>query len=172
MRKMSQEEAFLEAFESHADALFRHCYFRISDRERARELVQDVFTKVWEYLVSGKNIDTFRPFLYRTLNNLIIDEYRKKKSISLESLFDDGVVDEGAFSELSTDEDTRKLRTFDVEQLRRVVEELSIGERQVVTLRFFDGFTPREISKLLNVSANAVSVRINRAVKKLRERID
>ena len=75
-----EEKLFLEAFDTHADSLFRHACFRLSDRERARDLVQDTFLKAWDYLRGGGEIQNIKSFLYRILHNLIIDEYRKKSS--------------------------------------------------------------------------------------------
>ena len=40
------------------------------------------FTKTWEYLANGKNIDNIRAFVYRTANNLIIDRAERKRSLS------------------------------------------------------------------------------------------
>ena len=97
---MKQEKAYLRAFDEYADALYRHCYFRVSDPERAKDIVSDAFTKTWDYLVKGNTIDNFKPLLYRTLNHLIIDEYRKKKTESLDSILDEENVPEGVFEEL------------------------------------------------------------------------
>ena len=84
--KQHIESAYLAAFEENADALFRHASYRVSDRERARDLTQDTFLKTWDYLSGGGEIRNFKSFLYRTMHNLIIDEYRKKKSSSLDAL--------------------------------------------------------------------------------------
>ena len=43
-QKGSHEERFLKAFDEYSDALFRHASIRLSDRERAIELVHDSFT--------------------------------------------------------------------------------------------------------------------------------
>ena len=72
------------------DAIFRHCYFRVFDRERARDLVQETFLKTWEYLTRGHDIENIRAFLYRVATNLIIDDSRRKKEISLEQLSESG----------------------------------------------------------------------------------
>ena len=93
--KGNHEERFLKAFEEYGDALFRHAFLRISDREKAIDVVHDTFTKVWTYVRNGHEIDQFRPFLYKVLNNLIIDTYRKAKEASLDALFEiDGVSEE------------------------------------------------------------------------------
>ena len=59
------EERFLKAFDEYADALFRHAVYRLSDRERAIEIVHDTFTKVWTYIRNGHEIDSDKPFLYK-----------------------------------------------------------------------------------------------------------
>lgn len=53
-------------------------WYRVSDRELAKDLTQETFVKVWEYMVSGKVIEKLKPFLYRVATNLIIDNARKK----------------------------------------------------------------------------------------------
>ncbi|MEX0917445.1 MAG: RNA polymerase sigma factor [Candidatus Paceibacterota bacterium] len=167
--KVSQEEEFLQAFEAYAEPLFRHCVFRISDRERARDLVQDTFTKTWDYLVSGRKVHSFKPFLYRTINNLIVDEYRKRKNISLESLFEEGNVKAEVFEELQ-DHSFEDLGTkLDAREIPALLEELPEAYRQVLVMRFVDELSPKEVAEALEISQNAVSVRIHRGLLKLRE---
>src|SRR3989344_7065280 len=77
------EASFLALYEAHADAVFRRCYFKTSNREVASDLVQEAFMRVWDYLAQGKQIDNMKAFLYTVTNNLIKDWYKKKKSIPL-----------------------------------------------------------------------------------------
>src|SRR3989344_8292978 len=84
MRDLQKD--FGNAFETYNDELFRHASMRIKDRDRALELTQECFLKVFEYAKKGGEIRELRPFLYRTLRHLIIDEYRRKKSVSLEQI--------------------------------------------------------------------------------------
>ena len=39
------QQSFLQAYDELADALFRHCFFRLYDREKARDAVQEVFLR-------------------------------------------------------------------------------------------------------------------------------
>src|ERR1700679_3555095 len=84
----TEERKFKNAFETYSDELFRHCAMRLSDRERAVELTQECFLRTWDYVARGGTIEKYRPFLYRVLNNLIIDEYRKHKTQSLDALLE------------------------------------------------------------------------------------
>ena len=168
----SQEDRFLKAFEEYSDALFRHASMRISNRERAIDVVHDTFTKVWSYLKAGHQIDSYRSFLYKVLNNLIIDEYRKQKELSLDALLEEEGTDEGDFAELSESTTEALAATIDGRQAFLLVKELPIEYREVIIFRFVDGLGPKEIAELIEESENVVSVRIHRALKMLRTKIE
>lgn len=155
------DEQFLEAYDAYADAIFRHCYFRVYDRERARDLAQETFTKTWEYLTTGKKVENLRAFLYRVANNLVIDESRKRRPVSLDELqekgFDPGErIDEALHARL------------DANAVLSLLDNLSPDYRQVIVYRFVDQLGPKEIAGLLDESENVISVRLNRAIKQLR----
>lgn len=166
------EERFLKAFDEYSDALFRHASMRVSNRERAVDLVHDTFTKVWSYLKDGYEIESFRPFLYKVLNNLIIDEYRRKKEQSLDAIFEIEGVDEGSFEELSESSVEVLAATIDGRKAFELLEELPDQYREVIIYRFVDQLGPREISELIEESENVVSVRIHRGLKLLRQKIE
>ena len=168
-----EEKAFLEAFETYSDALFRHALFRISDRERAYDLTQDTYLKVWDYVAKGGEIKHYKSFLYRTLHNLIIDAYRKKHSSSLDELLENEATvaaTEARLAEGSVEEEQARLDdVFLVEKVRSAIPELPDHYRQVITLRFIDDFSVGEIAETIGISENVVSVRIHRAVAKLKD---
>lgn len=166
------EKRFLKAFEDYNDALFRHASMRVSDRERAVDIVHDTYTKVWAYVRQGYQIDSFRPFLYKVLNNLIIDEYRKKREASLDAILDQEGMDEGSFSELSESTVESLAATIDGRKAFDLLQELPDEYKEVIVLRFVDELKPKEISLLIEESENVVSVRIHRGLKMLRSRIE
>lgn len=165
MKQHLQEEEFLQAYKELSDALFRHCYFRVFERERARDLVQEVFTRTWEYIASGKRVDNLRAFLYRSANNLVIDYVRKKKTLSLDELQDAGF-------------DPRAERAHELEgivdgrAMLVLLSRLEESYRQVLVMRYIDDMAPKDIALALGESENAVSVRIHRALKKARELVE
>jgi len=165
------EAQFLAAFEEYSDALFRHAFLRISDREKAIDVVHDTYAKVWGYVRKGHDIEQFRPFLYKVLNNLIIDEYRKAKEASLDALLEQEGVSEGSFDDLTTNDVESLAATLDGKQAFAVLEELPDTYREVIVLRFNDGLGPKEISELIEESENIVSVRLHRGLRMLRDKI-
>ena len=168
----SQEERFLKAFDEYNDALFRHAFMRISNRERAVDIVHDTYTKVWSYLKNGYEIDNFRPFLYKVLNNLIIDEYRKRKEFSLDALLAEEGIDEGNFSDLQESTVEALAATIDGRKAFELLEKLGDEYKEVLLYRFVDQLGPREISELVEETENVVSVRIHRGLKQLRKLIE
>lgn len=164
---MSQTEEFLKAFDKHADALFRHCFFRICDRERARDFVQEAFVKTWDYLSRGNEIKNFKPFLYRTVHNLIVDEARHKKThalISIENLPSEDL------KTLGRDERPALAALLDSKRLAEAIADLPENYRDAVTMRYIDDLTTKEIARILGVSENLVSVRIHRGLQILKKR--
>ena len=156
------ERKFLSAYDEHADALFRHCVVRVRDKDVATDIVQETYTKTWNYLSEGKEIQHFKAFLYRVANNLIVDGSRKKKSASL-----DAMMDEDAFEVLDeTIKDPGDIG--DARQALGLLAKLDEMYRVVITLRFVDGLSPKEIAHTLAISENVASVRIHRGIEKLK----
>lgn len=163
------EDAYLEAFDTYADALFRHASTRLSDRERACDVTQDAFIKAWDYLASGNEVRQWRPFLYRVLNNLIVDEYRRKKELSLDALLEEDSTSEALTASGSRREAEEALDdALAIERVRQLLRGLPEPHQSVLTLRYIDGLTPAEIAETLDISENAAAVRIHRATLRLR----
>ncbi len=163
-------EKFLQAYDAYGDAIFRHCYFRLSDREKAMDLTQETFTRAWDYIAQGKEVENWKPFLYRIASNLIIEEYRKRKVASLDAMLEEEAAGERVIVELRDDESAERLiDRLDGVQALKAMSKLPDHYREVLTLRFVDGLSPKEIALFLEERENTVSVRIHRALKELKE---
>lgn len=155
----------MKAYDELSDAIFRHCWFRIGDRERAKDLMQDTFTKSWQYITEGASINNLKPFLYRVANNLIIDEYRKKKEMSLDRLQEQG-FDPGF------DDRTKNESRIDARFAISTINKLDEKYREVVLMRYIDELSPKEIAEVVGESENNVSVRLHRGIKQLKDIFD
>lgn len=161
MKDNSLEMKLLAAYDAHADAIFRHCYFKTSERELAQDMTQDVFLKAWSYMQRQHQILNMRAFLYRLADNLVIDWYRKRKPQSLDVLLDAGFEPAGADSKI--EEQT------EVSLALAKLHELGEDDQKLITWRFVEDLSPREIGTIIDQSENVVSVRIHRAIKRLRD---
>ncbi len=158
------EKAFLAAYDQYADAIFRFLAMKISDREIARDLTQETFTRAWDFCVEGGEIREWKPFLYRTAYNLVVDSYRKKKSVSLDALIDDQGL---AVPDESVSEKTTVMQA-EMSRVRSAIGALDETYRDILILRYIDDLPPKDISRITGLSENVVSVRIHRGVEKLR----
>src|SRR3989344_2087919 len=159
--KKELESEFLAAYDEHADTLFRHSLLRVRDREAAKDIVQEAFSRTWTYLSAGKRITYIRAFLFRVAGNLIVDAARRKKSVSLDNMMEvDGFE--------PVDEHTVDPTT--IPQLRETMGHLKALDeiyQTAIRMRYFDNMTPKEIASRLGVSENVVSVRIHRGIQRL-----
>ena len=167
MKKQSTKSIFTSIYIREADSIFRYCFFRVSNREQALDIVQETFLRYWQTLEQGRAVDKIKPFLFTVAHRLIIDWYRKKKSISFDDLASEEGIEEydpaseSAFADLEMASEGR----FLIDSIRK----LSSSYRQVVYLRFVEGLPPPEIAEMLGVSTNTASVRINRGLQELRK---
>ncbi len=162
--RMPENEAqFMKVYENYADGIFRYCLFRVWDKELARDLTQEAFCRAWSALNDGKQIDNLRAFVYKVARNLIIDNSRKRKDMSLDQMLNDAKINPPA-----TPAD--KIESYvDGRLLLRSLERLDEQYKEVVMLRYIEEMTPAEIAEVLGETPNAVSIRINRGINKLKE---
>jgi len=165
MKDSSHEKLFLEFYDKYADAIFRHCYFRVFDRDKAKDLTQEAFMKLWKYIIKDQTIKYPQALIFKIANNLIIDYHRKKKEASLEKMQEDGFQ-----PSINTEE--QLLANIDAAQLIETINSLKDHHREVLLLRYVQGFKPKEISEILGQTQNVVSVRITRAKIKLRRLVE
>lgn len=154
---------FMKSYEENSDALFRYCYFQTSNKEVAKDILQDTFTKTWIYLSGGNEVDNLKAFFYKVAKNLIIDHRRKKKAHSLEAITETGIDFE------SEDEEERATENSDKEFVVTKLEKLDPEDREILSMRYINEMSIREISNALDMTPNNVSVKIHRATQKMKK---
>lgn len=162
---------FEKIYSSESDAIFRFCLVRVSNREQALDITEETFLRLWQSLSLGKDILNARAFLFTVSHRLIIDWYRKKKSVSLEGIMHKESEEGGEFGYDIADEKTKDSLELGAEgrYLLSKIGELSKTYRHPVYLHFVEGLSPKEIGDILKISANAASVRVNRGLLELRK---
>ena len=160
------KQRFTELYGEHADSVFRYANYRISDREKAKDIVQESFVKLWEYMASGEAVENPRALLFRITSNSVIDTYRRKKDSSLDVLQEDGfdpADHEQAESIISKAEGALALS---------LIIQLDKPLQDVIYLRYVEGLSVKEISEITEERENTVSVRLHRALKELKRIFD
>ncbi|MCF7907234.1 RNA polymerase sigma factor [Patescibacteria group bacterium] len=162
--KKGDEQAFAQFYNTYKDKIYSFIYFKVPGKEKADDLVNDTFLKVYRYLRDGHDIDNFRAFLYKTARNSVIDFYRThQKNISLDSI-----------SEIVSKEDVNEKidNKLEVEKIATAIKQLSNDYQEVIILRFVDGLSFDEISQSTGKSLGNCRMLAHRGIKKVKEIID
>jgi RNA polymerase sigma-70 factor (family 1) len=74
------EKAFNTIYRSYNSVIFSAAIVYLKDIDEARDIVQQVFVKLWEKRVMATNIENFQNYIIVTARNLIYDQFRKKSA--------------------------------------------------------------------------------------------
>lgn len=143
--------------EEYYDKIYRYCFFKLQQREIAEDITQETFLRFLNHN-DYRSIERKLPYLYRIAHNLCVDEYRKRKPLSLmeEEKLEDTGAEEKMFNDIL---------------LRTALAQLSEEERELILLRYVNEVPVSAICKIFNLSRYAVYRKITKAVKKLEEKM-
>jgi RNA polymerase sigma-70 factor (ECF subfamily) len=155
-------DAFGELYTCYAPDVFRFLFARLSNREDAEDLTEEVFLRAWrnlpEYRYQGVS---FLAFLLKIAHNLLVDRFRK--GVQQESELPD---DERGGADCPLVEGPELLPHLDLQDL---LGQLPDDYRAVLAARFINGMTPDETAVVMHRSAGAVRVLQHRALGALRK---
>lgn len=150
-------------FQEQSNVVYRLCLYKTSNKDVAHDITQETFMRLWKVLCSGKEVDKPKQYVYQIARNLIVDYYKDKKSVSLDQLQEAGFEPESKAGIVDDAE---------VSILKEVIESLEPDFREVAYLRFVEEMKVKDIAEMLDLSENLVSVRINRAKNKIKEKFN
>ena len=160
--------AFGALYRRYLDPVYGYCFYLLGDHHDAEDATERSFLAalgaVDRYRDEGA---TFRSWLFRIAHNQIANVLRARSRQRTAPLVD------GA-PELVGRDDPARLAGLadDARRLRAALTSLSADRRQVVILRFVDGFSAREIGDVLGRSEGAVRVMQHRALRELAALLD
>lgn len=161
-QEAKQRHILSVAYHDFKKSLDQHSFFKLNNRTLSEDLVQDTFLKTWKYLVRGGKIDVMKAFLYHVLNALIIDEYRKRKTVSLDALVENG------FEAKETDSE-QVINTLDSKNAIFMIARLPAKYQQVMRMKYVQDLSLKEMSQVTGQSKNTLAVQINRGLKMLKK---
>lgn len=163
--KGGDQEAFGLLYEEWYAPLYRFILVRVTAKETAEDLVQDVFLKVFASL-DRFELRAAHPlgFLYTTARNTIIDYHKKKRPERLDEEAALLIADEDA----NNPENDAAL-SFDIASLGEALRTLTREQQDVVMLRFTEGRSVRETAEVMGKSEEAVRQMQVRALRALKQ---
>ncbi|MBI3975777.1 MAG: sigma-70 family RNA polymerase sigma factor [Armatimonadetes bacterium] len=160
---------FAALVEEHLDGLYRAGLRLTRNRDAAEDLVQDTFLKAWRAFHTFEPGTNARAWLYRILMNTYIDSYRKAER-EPEIVEADDVEDQYLYSRVQESEELRRQGNPEAIVLERIMDAdvetalASLPEtfRAAVILADLEGFSYKEIARILGVPIGTVMSRLFR----------
>jgi RNA polymerase sigma-70 factor (ECF subfamily) len=137
--------------DQHADNVYRFILKNLKDEDKARDVVQDAFEKMW-MKVKTISFEKGKSYLFTTAYHTMIDHLRKDKKFS-------DVESEEFFAEQAEDPGFTDLK----EVIDEAVNKLPDIQRSVLLLRDYEGYSYQEIGAITGLSESQVKVYIYRA---------
>lgn len=160
----------LETFQNRVlpakNKLFRFALRMLGDEDDAKDIVQEVFIRVWNGRDQMDQIQNMEAWCMRITKNLSLDKLRAVQRKGTQSL-------ENSFNVQHTDR-TPDVKTEMGESMQHVsqfIASLPEKQRQVIHLRDVEGYTYNEICDILEIDMNQVKVNLFRARNAVREKL-
>jgi RNA polymerase sigma factor (sigma-70 family) len=147
------------AFQENAAKIYAFIYGKVGNRETAEDLTSQVFLKATRWLAGDRSADSIRSWLYTTARTAIVDYWREQgrhPSVPIDTYMDT------LFCGTDGPEEVRRTR----ERALRILDALPDRERDVLRLRFLQGYSAAEIGATLGLSPGNVRVLQLRALRR------
>ena len=135
--KYGNERAAEELITRYYASILRYCRWHCSSVEKAEDLTQEIFYKLFKNISGYQGKRKFKAYLYTIANRVCIDESRKIHFCPLED--EESIVDE--CNEI--------LRLEDKEEVNYLLSTLSPEQREAIILRFGEQLEFHEIAKVI-----------------------
>lgn len=133
--------------------------------EEARDVIQDVFLKLWQKRSSLEQIDNIEAFAMRMTKNKCYDLFRRNKTYSLEDQQTDWRSENKA--DLNNELELSETAIL----IRKLINDLPDLQQKMMQMRDIDQLSYDEIAELTKLNVNAIRVNLSRARKKVRDEL-
>jgi len=174
LKRLSNDDhsALHELFKAYYRPLSAYARSIVIDDDASKDIIQDVFIKIWE---NRKNLlihSSLRSFLFTCVRNTSIDYIRQNKRFSLlEQDILERLATTGTIIDKSPDAIESMIFNETSDLIDSAIEELPDQCRKIFIMSRFQGFKHKQIAEKLNLSSRTVEAHIYTALKFIRERI-
>jgi RNA polymerase sigma-70 factor, ECF subfamily len=159
------DKALTALYNQYFERIYRFIFYRVSHKETAEDLTEDVFIKAFKNLRTLEQAAAFEGWLYQIARNLVIDYYRSKRAV---------VPLEEIENTLEYETNIVDLVNLQTEQtiFIKLLKELSPEQQQVIKLKFLEDIDNASIAEIMKKTEGAIRVIQHRAITRLKELID
>ena len=148
-----------------SNKLLRFAFQVLQNDEEAKDVLQDVFLKLWQKRDELEKVENLEAFAMRMIRNRCLDVIRTRRTVSMELVkkikLPDEEKEENDFLEINDS----------VVLVKRIIADLPDLQRTIIHLRDIEQLEYEEIAETTQMNVNAIRVNLSRARKKVRDEI-
>lgn len=165
--KLGDRKAQYELYKQYSKAMFNVCMRMLNHMGEAEDALQEAFMDAFVHINQFRQQSTFGAWLKQIVVNKAINQLRSRKMQWVEIEEWQTSNEDVLYAEDNHDwhDDT----SYEVERIRRAMQQLSEGYRVVLTLYLFEGYDHEEIGEVLGISEVTSRTQYMRAKRKLLE---
>lgn len=148
-----------------SNKLLRFALQILQDEEEAKDVLQDVFLKLWQKRDELVKVENLEAFAFRMIRNRCLDAIRARRTVSME------VVKKGHIPDEESLETDRLEYTDSASLVKQIIIGLPDLQRTVIQMRDVEQLEYEEIAEVTQLNVNAIRVNLSRARKKVRDEI-
>jgi RNA polymerase sigma-70 factor (ECF subfamily) len=148
-----------------SNKLHRYAVRLTQNDEEARDVVQDVFLKLWQKRATLERVENIEAFAMRMTRNKCFDKHRANRTYSLEE------QQAGWQNESKSDLNEELERSESALLIKKLIAELPELQQMIMQMRDIDQLTYDEIAEQTQLNVNAIRVNLSRARKKVRDEL-
>lgn len=158
--------AFTEIYNRYFDLLFLHALKRLKDQEAAKDLIQDLFTALWNKRDSLANLSNPSHYLYTATRHGVLNYISRQK---IQSSYIQSLPDLDKTTSSQTDHLIRENQL--AAMIEKEINQLPEKMRQIFLLSRQEGLTHKQISEQLGLSELTVKTQVKNALRILRGKL-
>lgn len=148
-----------------SNKLLRFALQLLQNEEEAKDVLQDIFLKLWQKRDELVKVENVEAFAMRMIRNRCLDVIRSRRTVSMETVKKGNLPDEEC-------RDNNELEMTDSAVLvKQIIAGLPDLQRTIIHLRDIEQLEYEEIAKATDMNVNAIRVNLSRARKKVRDEI-
>jgi RNA polymerase sigma factor (sigma-70 family) len=151
-------------YRRHASKLYAVCLQYSGNDEEARDILQEGFIKIFENLEHYKHEGSFEGWMRRITVNTALEKFRSRHNLYR-------VDDIGSIKEPDAEPDNQDYAGLEANDLLGIIRELPTKYRMVFNLYAIEGYSHKEISKMVNISEGTSKSNLSRARVILQRRV-
>lgn len=162
------ELAFSSLFKKYVNPLFNYGMHLYPDREEIKEIIQELFTRLWLSRESLKEVEQVNFYVFTCFRNALFQRLKKIGKVSFSDEYENLEIKEQSAESQWIEEEKMNALQFN---LHNAIDKLSPRQKEVVLFRFYQGLDHDQIAQVMGISKEGVYNLLSKAISMLKSRL-